>query len=47
MAFVAQKTGIYTLSAQALHLNLDHSERELRAYELTSLRELLNDVKLA
>jgi hypothetical protein len=35
MAFVAQKTGIYTLSAQALHLNLDHSERELRAYELT------------
>jgi hypothetical protein len=34
MAFVAQKT-IYTLSAQALHLNLDHSERELRAYELT------------
>jgi hypothetical protein len=37
MAFVAQKTVIYTLSAQALHLKLDHSERnELRAYELTS-----------
>jgi hypothetical protein len=45
MAFVAQKTVIYTLSAQALHLNLIIVNVN---YELTSLRELLNDViKLA